>query len=87
MSQSYSGLHVKCLIFSSILTIKVPSIKFHRNPSSDSHADAFGKTETQTDTQTDRQTDREMKGWTDMKKLTGVFHNYANMQENAYIYP
>jgi len=35
----------------------------------------------------DRQTNREAKGWTDMMKLTGAFHNYANLSENAYIHP
>jgi len=34
-----------------------------------------------------RQTNREAKGWTDMMKPTGAFHNYANMSENAYIHP
>jgi len=31
----------------------------------------------------DRQTDRGTKGWTDMMKLTGAFHNYADMRKQS----
>jgi len=74
----YLDFHAKCpnLIFnksgpSQHIYMKIPNIKFHRNPSSWSH------------TETWRQTNRHKAGWTDIMKLKGTFCDYANAPSDA----